>query len=68
MPATPIDRPMQVAIASSLFFHQGRAVPVCTSSASNTACTPLAASQKKVRAASGATDPPGHEATRATCR
>jgi hypothetical protein len=65
--APPIARVRHVASASARFFHQGREVPLWTSSASKTAWTPLAASQRNVPAASGAIVAPCHAATRWTC-
>jgi hypothetical protein len=53
-----IERPRQVAIDSARFFHHGRSAPVSTSSASNSACTPLEPSHTNTTAAVMLTVPP----------
>ena len=64
--ATPTERPTHVAIARSRFFHHGRVVSDCTSSASNTECTPEEASHTNPPRATGATLPPFQWATTST--
>ena len=61
-----MDRPTQVAIARSRFFHHGRVVPDWTSSASKIECTPEEASQMNITTATGATRPVFQWATLST--